>query len=132
VGDGTEPVWTEVQQGTFETLAMTSRATGAEPTFVRLTLKTCDGCSDSNFLTITGCKNTVDGKGNPKLEENNLITNLILQPTQVDIIQAANMIAPAMGSELPAMLVGGNDWTIQKPGQATEPIKEQAPTEARV
>jgi hypothetical protein len=122
VGDGTEPVWNEVQQGTFETLAMTSRATGAEPTFVRLTLNTCEGCSDSNFLTITACRNTVDNKGNPKLEEKKVITNLILAPQQVDIVQAANMIAPAAGEELPPALTGGDNWTLQKPSQATEPL----------
>lgn len=94
-GNGSEPVWTDVQNGKFETLALTSRATGEEPTFVRLTLKSCEGCSESNFVTISACKNTTDDKGNPKLDARNLVTNLVLQSTQVEIIEAANIIAPA-------------------------------------
>lgn len=113
VGDGSEPVWNDVMHGTFETLAQTPRAAGNEPTYVRLSLGCCEGCSESNFVTITACKNTTDAKGNPKLEENGLVTNLILQPTQVEIIQAANLIAPEVGSsplELPS--TAGN-WTLQ-------------------
>src|SRR5437868_1816146 len=63
VGDGTEPVWSEVQAGVFETLALTPRANGTEPTYVRLTLRVCDGCSESNYLTITACRRYVDDKG---------------------------------------------------------------------
>src|SRR5262245_18835090 len=128
-GDGSEPVWTEVQQGTFETLALTPRADATEPTYVRLALATCDGCSGSNFLTITACRNTVDNKGNPKLEEKNLVTNLILESVQVDIIQAASIIAPAAGEgplptvQLPpgALPAGAGNWTLQS-NQATVPL----------
>jgi hypothetical protein len=124
-GDGSESVWSEVQQGTFETLALTPRATTGEPTYVRLALATCDGCSDSNFLTITVCRNTVDNKGNPRLEETNLVSNLILEPVQVDIIQAANVIAPAAGEgPLPAIQLpqGAGNWTLQQANQATVPL----------
>jgi hypothetical protein len=96
-GNGSEPVWTDVQNGTFETLALTARATGEEPAFVCLTLKSCESCSESNFVTISACKNTTDDKGNPKLETVNLVTNLVMQSTQVEIIEAANIIAPAPG-----------------------------------
>jgi hypothetical protein len=122
-GDGSETVWTDVRHGTFETLALTARAAGCEPTFVRLTLKSCDGCSDSNFLTITACRNTVDNKGNPKLEETNLVTNLILQPTQVEIIEAANIIAPAPGESPLQMPATTGSWTMQTaPLAIDEPV----------
>ena len=98
VGDGSEPVWNEVQQGAFETLALTPRAGGFEPTYMRLTLNVCETCSDSNYLTITTCKNTTDDKGNPKLEEQDVVSHLILQPAHVDIVQAASLIAPEVGS----------------------------------
>jgi hypothetical protein len=101
VGDGTELVWKDVQKGTFEPLALTPRANGDEPTYVRLTLAICEGCSENCYLTITACQNTVDSKGNPKLVQNDLVTNLILEPAQADIVQAANWIAPAPDGSAP-------------------------------
>ena len=115
VGEGQEPVWSEVQHGAFENLAMTPRANGDEPSYVKLTLCVCDGCDEGNYLTITACKNTVDARGNPKLEEKNIVTNLILQPAQVEIIQAANWIAPEAGSTLPpALATDTGNWTLQE------------------
>jgi hypothetical protein len=116
-GNGSESVWDEVKHGTFETLALTPRAATTEPTYVRLALATCDGCSDSNFLTITACRNTIDGKGNPRLEETNLVTNLILESVQVDIIQAANIIAPAAGEGPLDLPKDAGNWTLQQPKQ---------------
>jgi hypothetical protein len=116
-GDGSESVWTDVQHGTFEPLALTPRAEGSEPTYVRLTLKSCDGCSDSNFVTITACQNTVDSKGNPKHVETNLVSNLILQPTQVEIIEAANILAPAPGETATPMPGATGSWTMQSTPQ---------------
>ncbi len=115
VGEGTEPVWTEVQAGSFDTLADTLRATGSEPTYVRLKLHACETCEDSNYLTITRCENTVDNKGNPKLVEKDLITNLAVTRTQVEIIRAASTIAPsAEESELQG-LTQPREWTMRKP-----------------
>jgi hypothetical protein len=114
VGEGHEPVWSEVQHGTFESLAMTPRANGNEPTYVKLSLSVCDGCDEGNYLTIASCKNTTDAKGNPRLEEKNIITNLILQPAQVEIVQAANWIAPEVGSPSAESLAKAQNWTLQE------------------
>jgi hypothetical protein len=97
VGDGSEPVWTEVQNGNFDPLADTSQSTGCEPTFVRIKLHVCETCTASNYLTITRCENTVDNKGNPKLEEKDIITNLAVNETQVELIRTAHLIAPMAG-----------------------------------
>jgi hypothetical protein len=97
VGDGSEPVWTEVQHGNFDPLADTEQATGSERTFVRIKLHVCDTCTQSNYLTITRCENTVDNKGNPKLEEKDIITNLAVDDTEVELIRTANLIAPIAG-----------------------------------
>jgi len=97
IGDGTEPVWTEVQNGNFDPLADTEQATGSEPTYVRIKLHVCDTCTQSNYLTITRCENTVDNKGNPKLEEKDIITNLAVDDTEVELIRTAHMIAPVAG-----------------------------------
>jgi hypothetical protein len=96
-GSGSEPVWTEVQNGNFDPLADTEQATGSEPTFVRIKLHVCDTCTQSNYLTITRCENTVDNKGNPKLEEQDIITNLAVDETQVELIRTAHLIAPIAG-----------------------------------
>jgi hypothetical protein len=100
-GAGHERVWSDVQHGAFEGLALTPRATGQEATYMRLTLNVCEGCEESNYLTITACRNTVDSKGNYKLEEKDLVTNLILQPAQAEIVEAANLIAPSPDGVLP-------------------------------
>jgi hypothetical protein len=96
-GNGCEPVWTEVQNGNFDPLADTEQATGSEPTFVRIKLHVCETCTQSNYLTITRCENTVDNKGNPKLEEKDIITNLAVDETQVELIRTAHLIAPIAG-----------------------------------
>jgi hypothetical protein len=100
-GAGHERVWSDVQHGAFESLALTPRATGQEPTYMRLTLNVCEGCHENNYLTITACRNTIDPKGNHKLEVTNLVTNLILQPAQAEIVVAANLIAPDSDGTLP-------------------------------
>jgi hypothetical protein len=97
VGDGSEPVWTEVKHGNFDPLADTEQATGSEPTYVRIKLHVCETCTESNYLTITRCENTVDNKGNPKLEEKDLVTNLAVDDTQVELIRTAHLIAPVAG-----------------------------------
>jgi hypothetical protein len=119
VGDGTEPVWTEVQQGAFENLALTPRAFGNERTYVRLLLRVCDGCSDSNYLTITACHKTIDSKGQPRLEERKVMTNLRLTATQVEIVQAANMIAPKAGETPLSLPAPSENWTLQDATRAT-------------
>lgn len=124
VGDGSEPVWNEVQQGAFESLALTPRAGGNEPTYVRLTLSVCEGCSTSNYLTITTCKSTTDNKGNPKLEENDVVTHLILQPAQVEIVQAASLIAPEVGSTPLALAGATGSWQSQS-SMATVPLPKE-------
>jgi hypothetical protein len=96
-GNGSEPVWTEVQNGNFDALADTEQATGGELTYVRIKLHVCETCTESNYLTITRCENTVDGKGNPKLIEKNIITNLAVDDTQVELIRTAHLIAPIAG-----------------------------------
>jgi hypothetical protein len=114
VGDGSEPVWKEVQAGNFDPLADTLRATGNEKTYVRLNLHVCDSCEGSNYLTITCCENTTDHRGNPKTVENDLVTNLAIDSTQVELIRAANMIAQtAQEQELAALAT--RQWTTQKP-----------------
>lgn len=120
VGNGSESVWTDVQNGTFETLALTPRATGQEPTFVRLTLKSCDSCLNSRFLTVTACANTTDNKGNPKLEETNLAGNLILTTTQSEIVEAASMIAPQPGETPVEIPPTAGAWTLQSPAVSGE------------
>jgi hypothetical protein len=110
VGDGCEAVWSEVQHGTFENLALTPRATGMEPSFVRLTLACCERCNQSNFLSIAACQNTTDGKGNARLVERSLATNVVLDATQVEIVQAANWAAPEVGSTPMAHPAPG-DWS---------------------
>lgn len=117
-GDGTEAVWSEVKHGVFETLALTSRAAGVEPTFVRLTLKSCDHCSASNFLTITACRNTIDSKGNKRCEATDLVTNLIIESSQLEIIEAANMIAPAPGESPLVFPEPTGDWTLESEPQS--------------
>jgi hypothetical protein len=130
VGEGCEPVWTEVQNGTLETLALTPRATGDEPTYVRLTLQVCEGCSDSNYLTITACQKTIDSKGNPGLEERDLVTNLHVSATQVEIIQAANLIAPQAG-ELPLKRpTPSGNWTLEDATRATASWSQETTTGA--
>ena len=114
-GDGTEPVWSEVLTGNFDTLADTLRADGNEPTYVRLKLHVCDTCEESNYLTITRCENTVDNKGNPKTVERDLITNLAIDRTQVELIRAANMIAPTAEDAQLQGLVPAREWTMRKP-----------------
>ena len=96
-GDGSEQVWLQIQHGEFDALADTSQATGGEPTYVRLTLHACETCSESNYLTITTCQNTTDAKGNPKLIASDLVTNLAVISTHVDLIRAAHLIAPPAG-----------------------------------
>lgn len=98
LGDEYEAVWSEVKHGAFENLALTSRASGDEPSYMRLTLHVCEKCQDSNYLTIAACKNTTDSKGNAKFEEKNLFTNLAIQHIQTELIQAANSVAPAPGA----------------------------------
>ncbi len=97
VGDGSEPVWTEVKHGNFDPLADTEQATGSEPTYVRIKLHVCETCTASNYLTITRCEHTVDQKGNPRLEEKDLVTNLAVDDTQVELIRTAHLIAPVAG-----------------------------------
>jgi hypothetical protein len=128
VGDGSEAVWREVQQGEFDTLADTPRATGNEKTYVRLKLHACDSCEGSNYLTISRCENTVDHRGNPKTEEKNLVTNLAIDSTQLELIRAANLIAPTV--ELAEMqgLVPTREWTTRKPEEAL-PISPPQTTE---
>lgn len=126
VGDDTEPVWTEVQTGTFETLALTPRADGTEPTYVKLTLRICDGCSESNYLTITACRKYVDSHGHQQLKETAIIKNLVLTSTQADIVQAANVIAPS-ALEVPlALPPSAGNWTLQKPAPAPAAIVQAA------
>jgi hypothetical protein len=96
-GDGSEPVWTEVQNGNFDPLADTEQAFGTEHTFVRLKLHVCETCTESNYLTITRCEHTVDHKGNERLVETNLVTNLAVDETQVELIRTARLIAPVPG-----------------------------------
>ena len=72
-------------------------ATGSEPTFMRIKLHVCDTCTASNYLTITRCENTVDHKGNHKLEEKDIVTNLAVDDTEVELIRAAILIAPIPG-----------------------------------
>jgi len=114
-GEGSEPVWAEVQAGSFDTLADTPRATGNEPTYVRLKLHVCDTCEASNYLTITRCANTTDAKGNPKTEEKDLITNLAIDRTQVELIRAASMIAPTLEAAQAQGLVAAREWTLREP-----------------
>jgi hypothetical protein len=115
IGDGSEPVWGEVLAGNFDTLADTLRATGNEPTYVRLKLHACDTCEASNYLTITTCENTVDHRGNPKTVEKDLITNLTIDRTQVELIRTANMIAPTPEIAELQGLVPAREWTMRKP-----------------
>jgi hypothetical protein len=130
-GDGSESVWNDVQQGQFESLALTARADGTEAAYMRLTLSVCESCSESNYLSVTACQNTTDSKGHPKLEERDLVTHLILQPTQVDIVQAANLIAPEVGGT-PLVLPGATDsWTVSPAPtplpQPADPLVRSAP-----
>jgi hypothetical protein len=128
VGDGTEPVWTEVQSGTFETLALTPRADGSESTYVKLTLRVCDGCSESNYLTITACCKYVDAHGHQQLKETAIIKNLALTSTQADIVQAANVIAPS-SLEVPlALPPSAGNWTLQGSSPSSAPIAPPTPT----
>ena len=120
VGDGTEPVWSEVKHGVFETLALTPRAAGTEPTFVRLTLKSCNGCLASNFLTIAACHNVVDSRGNKRFQETDLVTNLVIESSQLEIIEAANLIAPAPGETLLEPSPPSGEWTLQSTPQPTD------------
>ncbi|MCI0359095.1 MAG: hypothetical protein L0211_11505 [Planctomycetaceae bacterium] len=96
-GNGSEPVWTEVQNGNFDPLADTEQATGGEPIYMRIKLHVCETCTQSNYLTITRCENTIDDKGNPKLVENDIVTNLDVDDTQVELIRTAHLIAPIAG-----------------------------------
>jgi hypothetical protein len=124
-GEGSEPVWTHVKQGVFETLAMTPRATGQEPTYVRLILSACPNCSESNFLTVTACRNTVDAKGNPKLEEQELASNLILAAHQADIVEAAHRIAPGADGMLPALPGAGPGGLAGGAAHSAQPAELQ-------
>jgi hypothetical protein len=118
VGDGRESVWTEVQAGNFDPLADTPRATGSEPTYVRLKLHVCDSCDASNYLTITRCENTMDNKGNPKLVETDLVTNLALEAAHVDLIRAAATIAPTLEEAQLQGLVPAGNWTLKSPAES--------------
>jgi len=125
VGEGCEPVWNEVQNGMFENLALTPRAEGTEPTYVRLALRVCEGCSESNYLTITACQNTTDTRGNPRLEEKNLVTNLHLTATQSEIVQAANFIAPQPGESPLRLPMPSGSWTLQDATRVTAPLPRE-------
>jgi hypothetical protein len=114
VGDGSESVWTEVQTGSFDTLADTPRATGGEPTYVRLTLHVCASCEGSNYLTITRCENTTDHRGNPKTVETSLTTNLTIDATQAELIRTANLIAPTVEAAALAEAAVEREWTVCK------------------
>jgi hypothetical protein len=122
VGDGNENVWSEIQLGSFDNLAQTPHASGGEDTFVKLTLNVCEGCSDSNFLTITNCRRRRNSKGQEWVEEKDAVTNGIVTATQAEIIEAANTIAPGIGEtpvELGTSASIGN-WTLQP----TTPLPE--------
>jgi hypothetical protein len=112
VGDGNEPVWTEVQNGNFDTLADTPRATGNEPNYVRVNLHSCDSCELSNYLSITRCQTTTDNQGNPRTVESQLVTNLVIDSTQIEILRAANTIAPTVES-LELAEIGKRQWTMR-------------------
>src|SRR5205814_6349310 len=100
---------------------------GTEPTYVRLTLRVCDGCSESNYLTITACRRFVDDKGHQQFQEKDLIKNLILTATQMDIVQAANVIAPS-ADELPLALPSpASAWTLQDTTRLTASDPPQTP-----
>jgi hypothetical protein len=126
VGDGAEAVWSEIRRGTFENLAQTPHASGGEETFVKLTLRVCEGCSESNYLTITKCVRKRNTKGQEWIEEKELITNGILKAAEAEIIEAANTIAPGI-DELPLDLSGnGGKWTLQP-----SPVEVEVPAAAQ-
>jgi hypothetical protein len=96
-GDGSEPVWTAVQSGDFDSLADTEQATGSEPTHIRIKLHACETCTESNYLTITRCEKYFDSHGDPKLKEQDIVTNLAVDDTQVELIRTAHLLAPIPG-----------------------------------
>ncbi len=112
VGNGSEPVWSEVLTGNFDTLADTPRATGNEPTYVRVNLHACDSCEGSNYLSITRCETTTDNQGNHRTVESQLVTNLVIDSTQVEILRAANLIAPTVES-LELAEIAQRQWTMR-------------------
>lgn len=121
LGDGSEPVWSEVQNGNFDPLADTAQATGSEPTYMQIKLHACETCTESNYLTITRCENTVDNKGNPKLIEKDLVTNLAVDDTQIELIRTAHLIAPIPGVPLgpPAIEPGSAELAARGGGLAS-------------
>jgi hypothetical protein len=100
---------------------------------MRIKLHVCETCNESNYLTITRCENTIDDKGNPKLVEKNIATNLAVDDTQVELIRTAHLIAPvagmpplgppvvepsaaerAAGAPAASGAAPGSNWTLQR------------------
>ncbi|HZN35415.1 MAG TPA: hypothetical protein VFB80_16415 [Pirellulaceae bacterium] len=98
-GQGYEAAWSDVKHGAFESLAQTPRASGDETHYVRVTVSTCPKCDASNYLSVVACENRVNPKGGRYKVEQKLATNIPLTAAQVEIVDAAAFIAPAIGSE---------------------------------
>lgn len=120
-GNGYGKVWSDVQHGVFEELAQTPRASGDETTYVRLTVSDCPKCDESNYLSIVACENRVNSKGQRYVAERKIALNVPLTAPEVEIVGAAAMIAPAIGTP-PDFASAMSNWQTPSPALEDQPV----------
>ena len=126
-GNGYAAVWSDVQHGAFESLAQTPRAAGDEPHYVRLTLGECPKCNESNYLSVVACENRVNSKGQRYLVERKIALNIPLTAPQLEIVEAAALIAPAIGTPAEFLAPRLAEWT--SPREPATPFVQSASSE---
>lgn len=105
--DGTEPPWSRVLDGQLIALNEFPVATGDESATVHLDLASCPSCEQSHFLTARQVTATADAKGNVKITEKPLATNLIIPPLEAQFVRLCGQevepqpVEPATADEEP-------------------------------
>lgn len=80
-----------VANGDLAPLATLPRASKSEPNFLRLDLAQCDGCTESNFLTLNRVMTVVNKKGNKTQQVTPLVRALAINPEEVALVREAGV-----------------------------------------
>jgi hypothetical protein len=69
------------------------RAKSSDPGYLQLNLSSCDGCSDTNYLSIVRVINQIDKKGKPKQSVKALVSRLAIKAADVPRVREAGRLS---------------------------------------
>ena len=121
-----------IGDGDLTPLTTIPRADKTEPNFVRLDVGSCQGCSDSNFLTINRVTTVVDKKGKKSQKVAVLLRALPINAEEIAKVREAGVDLPPPSFQMPPQAETADPVSVDNPaadnsaGAVTDPANAPA------